>query len=112
MSKKPIPTKQFNDKVKQFLDESSLNSTATQATPSPQIVPLESKDHLPTTPKSEPAAGRKAKGRSISMTDEFDKRIDQFLNEFPDEGSRSQLIQRAVTFYIKKRRVDEKQYVV
>ena len=110
MSKKPIPTKHFNDKVKQFLDDSSLNPPSVQTTSMVTDI-VEPKDQS-TDVKKTPITGRKTKGRSISMTDEFDKKIDQFLTEFPDEGSRSQLIQRAVTFYIKKRRLDEKQYVV
>jgi len=99
---KQIPTKQINDKVKQFLDDSSLNQNPEIKTQPEKLEPT----------ISSPELKKKSKGRSISMTDDFDKTIDQFLKEFPDEGSRSQLIQRSVIYYMKKRRLEESQFNV
>ena len=50
----------------------------------------------------------KAKGRQISMTDEYFEEINQFLVDFPNEGTRSSLVVRAVDLYMRKVRTERK----
>lgn len=49
----------------------------------------------------------KKRGYMISMGESFVKEIDNFLAEFPTEGSRSNFMIRATDYYMKKKRMEE-----
>lgn len=61
--------------------------------------------HADNAAKQDPEA-RKARGRNISMHDDIWESMNAFLAEFPSEGSRSSLISRVVSDYIRKRRAE------
>ena len=53
-----------------------------------------------------PAGKGRARGRQISMTDEFFAQMNIFLDEFPVEGTRSAMVVRAVDEYMRRVRTE------
>ncbi len=65
----------------------------------------EAKEASPSRTKKK---GRTYKGHMVSMSDAFIADMEAFLEEFPEEGSRSGLITRAVTDYIRRVRTERR----
>ena len=68
----------------------------------PAITPSEADFVRSASEEINPSGKGRARGRQISMTDEFFDEINLFLADFPVEGTRSAMVVRAVDEYMRR----------